>query len=86
MAKRMQEQKEEKKIVEKSKPMAMNLSSTVSASSSPTTDLIASKGPEGTRGFTETWRQGKKKSQNPMHRRVLKWGCKMQTLAGWWIK
>ena len=45
MAKRMQEQKEEELIVEISKLLAMNLSSTVSASSSSTTDLIASKGP-----------------------------------------
>ena len=41
----MQEQKEEKIIVEISKPMAMNLSSTVSASPSSAKDLIASKDP-----------------------------------------
>ena len=43
MVKRMQEQKEERTVA-KSKPMAMNLFSTVSASSSSAKDLIASKG------------------------------------------
>ena len=43
MAKRMQEQEAER-IVAKPKLMAMNLSSTVSASSSSAKDLIASKG------------------------------------------
>ena len=45
MAKRMQEQKEEEIIVAKTKPTAMNLSSTVLASSSSAKDPIASKGP-----------------------------------------
>ena len=45
MAKRIQEQKGEERSVAKSKPTAMNLSSTVSASSSSAKDPIASKGP-----------------------------------------
>ena len=46
MAKRMQEQKEEEdRIVAKSKPTAMNLTSTVSTSSSPVNHPIASKSP-----------------------------------------
>ena len=45
MAKRMQEQKEEERMVAKSKPTAMNMSSTVSASSSSAKDPIASKSP-----------------------------------------
>ena len=45
MAKRMQEQKDEERIVAKSKPTVMNLSSTVSASSSSAKDPIASKSP-----------------------------------------
>ena len=46
MAKRVQEQKEEERIVAKSRPTAMNLSSTVPASSSSAKDPIASKSPE----------------------------------------
>ena len=42
MAKRMQEQKEEDRIVAKSQPTVMSLASTVSTSSSP----VASKRPE----------------------------------------
>ena len=45
MAKRMQEQKEEDRIAEKSNPMAMNLTSTVSTSSSSVNRPIASKSP-----------------------------------------
>ena len=46
MAKRMQEQKEEEdRIVTKSKPTAMNLTSTVSTSSSSVNHPIASKRP-----------------------------------------
>ena len=45
MAKRMQEHKEEERIVARSKPTVMNLSSTVSASSSSGKDPIASKSP-----------------------------------------
>ena len=45
MAKRMQEQKEEERIVAKSTSTAMNLSSTVPASSSSAQDPIASKSP-----------------------------------------
>ena len=41
----MHEQKEEEKIVAKSRPTAMNLSSTVPASSSSAKNPIASKGP-----------------------------------------
>ena len=46
MAKRVQEQKEEERIVAKSRPTAMTLSSTVPASSSSAKDPIASKSPE----------------------------------------
>ena len=45
MAKRMQEQKEEERIVPKSRPTAMNLSSTLPASSSSAKIPIASKSP-----------------------------------------
>ena len=45
MAKRMQEQKEEDRIVAKSKPTAMKLTSTVSTSSSSVNHPIASKSP-----------------------------------------
>ena len=45
MAERMQEQKEEDGIVAKSKPTAMNLTPTVSTSSSPVNHPIASKNP-----------------------------------------
>ena len=45
MAKRMQEQEEEDRIVAKSKPMAMNLTSTDSTSSSFVNHPIASKSP-----------------------------------------
>ena len=45
MAKRVQEQKEEERIVTKSGPTAMNLSSTVSASSSSAKNLITSSDP-----------------------------------------
>ena len=45
MVKRMQEQKEDNRIVAKSKPMAMNLAVTVSTSSSSVNSPIASKSP-----------------------------------------
>ena len=45
MAKRMQKQKEEDKFVAKSKPAAMNLTSTVSTSSSSVNHPIASTSP-----------------------------------------
>ena len=45
MAKRMQEQKEVDRIVAKSKPTAMNLTSIVSTSSSSVNHPIASKSP-----------------------------------------
>ena len=45
MAKRVQEQKEEETIVAKSRPTALNLSSTVPASSSSSKNLIASSDP-----------------------------------------
>ena len=51
MAKRMQEQKEEDRIVAKSKPTAMNLTSTVSTSSSSVNHPIASKKPGGTQSI-----------------------------------
>ena len=45
MAKRVQEQKGEERIVAKSRPTAMNLSSTVPASSSSSKNLIISSDP-----------------------------------------
>ena len=45
MAKRVQEQKEEDKVAAKSKPMIMNLTATVSTSSSSVNHPIASKSP-----------------------------------------
>ena len=54
MAKRMQEQKGKERIVAKSKPTAMNLSSVVPTSSSSATSPIASKRPEDTHSFGET--------------------------------
>ena len=71
MAKRMQEQKEEERIVEKSKPTAMNLSSTVSASSSSAKDPIASKS-TGFSEFQGNLMQVKEEIQKPTQRRVLK--------------
>ena len=53
MAKRMQEQKGEERIVSKSMPMAINLSSIVSASSSSAKDPIASTGPTN---LTASWK------------------------------
>ena len=72
MAKRVQEQKEEEIIVPKSKSVAMNLSSTVSASFSSATDPIASKSPGHTRSSRGNLMQGKEEIQNPTQRRVLK--------------
>ena len=46
MAKRMQEQKEEYRIVAKAKPTAMNMTPTVSTSSSSVNHPIALKSPE----------------------------------------
>ena len=57
----------------KSEPTAMNLSSTVSASSSSAKDPIASTA----RGYSEfqgNLMQGKEEIQNPTQRRVLKGG------------
>ena len=45
MAKRVQEKKDQKRIVSKSRPTAMNLSSTVPASSSSSKNLITSSDP-----------------------------------------
>ena len=45
MAKRMQEQKEENRIAAKSRPMVMNLTSSVATSSSPANSPIASRSP-----------------------------------------
>ena len=52
MPKRMQEQKEEDKLVAKSKPTTMNLTSTVSTSSSSVSQPIASKSPGILKAFT----------------------------------
>ena len=46
MAKRMQEQKEENRVVAKSRPTATNLAVSVSASSSSVNSAIASRSPE----------------------------------------
>ena len=45
MAKKMQEQKEEERVVSKSRPAAMNLSSSIATSSSTASSPIASKSP-----------------------------------------
>ena len=83
MVKRMEEQKEEDKIVTTSKWTAMNLTSTVSTSSS---SVCVDKPGDTKSIFRETWREGKKKLQNPTQRRVLKEDWKMHTLEGWCLK
>ena len=78
MAKRMQEQKEEGRIVAKSKPTAMNLSSTVSASSSSTKDLIASKS-QGILRVSGRLDARERRNSKPSSSQG---GCKVLTLAG----
>ena len=69
MAKRMREQKEEDKIVAKSTPMAMNLTSTVSTSSSSVNH------PRGySKHLQGNLTRGQEEIQNPTQRRVLKEG------------
>ena len=63
MAKRMQEQKEEERIVAKSKPTAMNLTSTVSTSSSSVKDPIASKSPGDTQSFRKSGARARRNSK-----------------------
>ena len=82
MAKRMQEQNEEERIVAKSKSTAINLSSHV-----PTKSLIREKSDcveksRDTHSYGENPKAGREEIQNPTQRRVLKRDCKMHTLAG----
>ena len=79
IAKRMWEQKGEERSVAKSK---MNLSSHVPASSSTAKIPIASESP----GILTATGKGWEEIRTPTQRRVLKWSCKMHTLAGWWTK
>ena len=65
MAKRMQEQKEEERIVAKSKPTAMNLSSTVSASSSSAKVPIASRSLRINSEFQGNLMQGERRNSKP---------------------
>ena len=74
LTKRMQEQKEEDMIVTKSRPMVMNLSSTVSASSSSVNHPIASKSPGLLKAFKGKPDSRARRIQNPTQRRVLKEG------------
>ena len=60
MAKRVQEQKEER-VVAKSRSTAMNLSSHVPASSSSAKNLVISSDPWETHGCGETGKQDEKK-------------------------
>ena len=68
MAKRMQEQKEEERIVAKSRPTALNLSSTVPASSSSANSPIASRIPgtikASSRQIVSSGRLGERSSEN----------------------
>ena len=54
MAKRMQEQKEENRIVAKSRPMVMNLTSSVATISSSVDSPIASISPKNSQSFKST--------------------------------
>ena len=65
MAKRMQEQKEEDGIVTKSKPTAMNLTSTVSTSSSSVNHPIASKSPGYSKHPQRNLTRGQEEIQKP---------------------
>ena len=73
MAKRMQQQEEEERIVAKSKPTAMNLTSTVSTGSSSVNHPIASKS-LGILKASGNLTRGQEKIQNPTQCRVLKEG------------
>ena len=86
MAKRMQEQKEEKKTCGKIEIYSDELVFTCSASSSSADSPIASKSPGILIATGKLWKQDEKKNQNPTQRRVLKRGCKMHTSAGWWTQ
>ena len=71
----MQEQKEEDRIVAKSKPTAMKLTSTVSTSSSSVNHPIASKSLGILRASTgKNLTRGQEEIQNITQRRVLKEG------------
>ena len=79
-------QKEKGRIVAKSKPTAMNLTSTVSTSSSSVNHPIASKSPgilNACRGNPDVMTR---RNSKPTQRRVLKEGWNMHTLAGGWWK
>ena len=79
--------KEEDKIVAKSKPTAMNLTSNC-------LDKFLIREPpdcvEKAQGYSKHLQvnltRGQEEIQNPTQRRVLKEGWKMQTLAVWWLK
>ena len=73
MAKRMQELKREEIIVAKSESKVMNLSATVSASSSSAKDTIASK-LAGNSLHQGNLTPGEEEIQNPTQRGVLKEG------------
>ena len=86
MAKRMQEQKGEERLVATSTSTAMNLSSHVRASSSTAKMPIVSKSPGILTAAGKFLNAGWEEIRNRAQRRVLKWSCKMHTLAGWWTK
>ena len=83
MAKRMQEQKEER-VVSKSRPAAMNISSFIATSSSTASSPIASKSP-GCRQLRVNPTAGWVLNQaHSMQRRCLKCDSRMHTSAGEW--
>ena len=65
MAKRVREQKEEERVVAKSRPTAMNLSSTVPARSSSAKNLITSSDPGETHSCGETRQAGRGRNLRP---------------------
>ena len=83
MAKRMQEQKEEERIVAKSLIYSVEL--VLSWSDSSAKNPIASKSP-GELIATGKPESRMRRIQNLTQRRVLKWSCKLHTLVGWWRK
>ena len=85
MTKRMQEQKGEEKILSKSRPAVMNISSyLMTSSSSAGSSPMASKSP----GMPiASGKPDSRISVNQAHstqRRRLKWDSRMHALAGWW--
>ena len=86
MAKRMQEQKVEDRIVATSKPTAMNLTSTVSTSSSSVNHPIVSRSTRHSKHLQGSLTSGQEEIQNPTQRRVLKEGLKDAYLGGWVVE